>query len=550
MNVKNYGAQELTEDLKNIINNISIELKNILEHPELCPHCKEKLPKRKKFCNKSCTNNFLKTKVGKEYKLYKMILKTGVRSPGNTPESIAKRKQTNLLRYGTENPNELDYIKNKIKEINEQKYGVKSALCLKEVREKGKETYFSKNGVRTPFELNEIQTKIKDINIEKYGTEFPTKTETIKNKIKQTCLEKYGTHNASLKHIKNYEHLNREYFNTFITNDGYFDMEKCIEHFGFNYSCALNYKKKFGIEAPNKVQLYKTQRFIFDSIKVENKLLNDRNVLNGIELDIYLPSNKLAIEYNGLLFHSRGISKHPMFNNPARNAKYHLNKTLWCESRGIQLFHIFEGEDIDLWLSMINNKLNLNEKVFARDCYIKELKSADIVSFLNENHIQGFVNSKINLGLFTKNESKMVSVMTFSKPRFNKKYEYELIRFCSLKNTTIVGGASKLFKHFIRVYNPKTIISYANRRFSKGEIYKTLGFSLINVSKPNYFYFKFDSLKLESRTKFQKHRLKKLFSECKLDYFNENETERINMFKNGYREIFDCGNLVFEWIRK
>ena len=85
------------------------------------------------------------------------------------------------------------------------------------------------------------------------------------------------------------------------------------------------------------------------------------------------------------------------------------------------------------------------------------------------------------------------------------------------------------------------MISYANRRFSNGEVYQKLGFSLKGESGVNYFYFK-DSLKLESRNKYQKHKLKNI-----LEYYNPNESEHINMFKNGYRRIFDCGNLVFEY---
>ena len=215
-----------------------------------------------------------------------------------------------------------------------------------------------------------------------------------------------------------------------------------------------------------------------------------------------------------------------------------LQRTELCLENNIQLLHIFEGEDLDLWLSMINNKLNLNEKIYARKCIIKELNSQDTIEFLNENHLQGFCRAKINVGLFYNNE--LVSLMTFSKPRFNKNYEYELIRFCSKRNTSVIGGATKLWKYFVTKYNPNSVITYANRRFSNGEIYKTLGFTFLEKTSPNYFYFKPNEFILYSRVMFQKHKLKDI-----LEIYDENLSESENMFNNNYRRIYDCGNLKF-----
>ena len=136
--------------------------------------------------------------------------------------------------------------------------------------------------------------------------------------------------------------------------------------------------------------------------------------------------------------------------------------------------------------------------------------------------------------------------MTFAKPRFNKKYDYELIRFCNKSGFSVIGGASKLFNYFIKNYNtksPKSIITYANRRFSNGKIYETLGFKFLRKTEPNYFYFKKNTLTLLSRNQFQKHKLKD-----KLSLFDYNLSESENMFNNDYRRIYDCGNLVYEYV--
>jgi hypothetical protein len=133
--------------------------------------------------------------------------------------------------------------------------------------------------------------------------------------------------------------------------------------------------------------------------------------------------------------------------------------------------------------------------------------------------------------------------MTFGKSRYNKKYQYELIRFCNKINTLVTGGASKIFKYFIRNYNPESLISYADLRYSKGALYEKLGFTKLKSSTPNYFYFhKNNTLKLMSRVQFQKHKLKD-----KLDIYDPELTEYQNMLNNGYDRIWDCGNGVYEY---
>lgn len=259
-------------------------------------------------------------------------------------------------------------------------------------------------------------------------------------------------------------------------------------------------------------------------------ILNSRKIISPLELDIYIPEKKLAIEYDGIYWHSQINDK-----------KYHLNKTKLCEEKGIQLIHIFENEWLtkqEIVKSRILNLLGIYQKtIYARKCEIKEINSKTSVEFQNKNHIQSSTNTKINIGLYFENE--LVSLMTFGKNRFSKKYQYEMVRFCSKLNYHVVGAASKLLKYFEEKYQPKSIVSYADRRWSTGNLYKKLGFKLENISEPNYWYWK-DLKFLENRIKFQKHKLKNI-----LENFNENLSEYENMKNNGYKRIFDCGNLVF-----
>ena len=283
-------------------------------------------------------------------------------------------------------------------------------------------------------------------------------------------------------------------------------------------------------------------------------ITNDRNILNGKEIDIYASDYKFGIEYNGLMWHSSGYSEHKQFNKTDSEVKNkHLEKTNLAQNQGIQLFHIFENEWLDknkqsIWKSIINDKLGLNTKIGARKCFIKEVSSIESNKFLEENHLQGVAKASIRYGLYYNNN--LVSLMTFSKGRktISGKADYELIRFCSQKGLTVQGGASKLFKHFIRKYNPKNVISFANRRWSQGNLYKKLGFELKHISAPNYFYFKPGENVLYSRNKFQKHKLKQMYQKGIIRYFNPEESGSINMFKNGYRKIYDSGNYVFMWV--
>ena len=169
------------------------------------------------------------------------------------------------------------------------------------------------------------------------------------------------------------------------------------------------------------------------------------------------------------------------------------------------------------------------EKIYARKCIVKEITVKEKNEFLNKTHIQGEDRANIKLGLFHQNE--LIACMTFCKSRFNKKFEWELSRFSSSKH--VIGGAGKLLKYFERVYKPKSLITYADRRYSQGNLYFKLGFTFDHFSLPNYFYTK-NQIKL-SRIQCQKHKLKDILKD-----FNKNLSESENMSLNGYNKIYDC----------
>jgi hypothetical protein len=467
-----------------------------------------------------------------------------------------KRINTNLEKFGTKTPSENNKIKNKIIKTNNEKYGNNSPLQNDKIIEKSKITLKNNYNVDNPLKNNEIKQKIKITNLNRYGVDNPLKSDKIREKIKNTIYEKYGVYHAlQNEQIKN-KSINKqlltisnkikEYYNEYNileidnTNKKYKMMCDKKHIFDIDYS-LLNSRRKTNtiictICNPIDKSISGLEIELINFIKEnynDNIIFNDRHL--GKELDIYIPDLKLAFEFNGLYWHSE-------INKPIN---YHLDKTKLCEKNKIQLIHIWEDDWIykkDIIKSMVINKLGkTSNKIYARKCEIKEIDDNKLVrNFLDDNHIQGFAGSNIKIGLFYNNE--LVSLMTFGKKRLitnnkNIDNEWELIRFVNKKNTSVIGGANKLFKYFIKKYNPKNIITYANRSYSNGNLYNKLNFKFLHYSKPNYYYI---------INKIRKHRFSYRKSKLKLlKNYDINLTEHEIMLKNNIYKIYDSGNMKF-----
>ena len=491
--------------------NISV-INYLLHRYNKCKMC-GKLTERE-FCNHSCVTKYFKlhNKIPLEKQL-EINKKISIANKSKSDEEkrkiaekrklsiskldkkeiVLKQKKTKLERYGSENYNNPD----KQKQTRYKKYG---------------KAYFSEEGI---------------VNINKHRVSKEQNFDAWYHRMYELKCKNTSITTQQFDEIMN--NFNKDYCIQNFVENNLFDIEKFQNYFCCSYSHAFKLKKELGIDIPNKVLFdgtSKTETELFNWVPSINKVHNDRNVIYPYEIDILIPNARLGIEYDGSYWHSK------------YDKNYHLNKTLKCLEQDIQLFHIFEFDDLNIWKSMISNKLKLNKKIYARKCIIKELKYSEVKDFLDENHLQGSCVSNINIGLFYNNI--LIEVMTFSKPRFNKEYQYELIRLCTLKYHYVIGGASKLFNYFKLKYNPTSIISYANRRFSNGSIYMLLGFELKGYTEPNYYYIKGNEVL--SRYKCQKHKLKDL-----LENYDDTLTEYQNMTNNGYYRIYDCGNLVFEY---
>ena len=264
---------------------------------------------------------------------------------------------------------------------------------------------------------------------------------------------------------------------------------------------------------------------------------SDRQILEGHEIDLLIPEKNIGIEVNGNYWHAQLISKEDKF--------YHLAKTELARRKGITLMQFFGDEiyhKLEICKSIIRTKLGKAlHRIHARKCTIRTVEIGPKNQFLMDNHIQGKDQSRIKLGLYHGDE--LVSLMTFGKPRYNQEAEWELIRFCNRIHTSVMGAGSKLFTTFVREYKPSSIISYADRRISVGNIYDVLGFKHTHDALPRYYYMdRKNYLERFHRSNFTKARIKARYPDVDITKDEWSLMQELN-----YDRIWDCGNHVYVW---
>jgi hypothetical protein len=464
--------------------------------------------------------------------------------------SHIKIKSFNRKKWGVDYFSQTEEYTNKFKNTMIERYGVEYALQSKELKDRAKKTNLNKFGVENPFMNNNmIKSKFK----EKWGVDHPSKSKDIVDKIKETKLIN-DTSLSSQRIREKIKETNIKIYgkktplesdiirDNIISNDINYikyigsstSMFNCDKGHLF-YIDSSNYHNRKRSNIPlctvcnpigNSQSIKEKELFNYIESIYSGEII--KSYRDGLEIDIYLPHLKLGFEFNGLYWHS----------DEWKDKKYHLDKTNYFKERGIRIIHIWEDD----WAlksntveSQIRNWIGSTEKrIFARKCEVKLIDCSKICNrFLNENHIQGSVNSVLKLGLYHNGE--LVSLMTFDHFEGRKKMQeggWNLSRFCNKLDTNVVGGASKLLKHFIKNYNPKRIISYADKDWSEGSLYEKIGFTRIHETKPDYKYI-LNEIRVH-KSRFRKSRL------------NTELSESQEMRKSHIKKIWDCGKIKFE----
>jgi very-short-patch-repair endonuclease len=497
--------------------------------------------------------------VANEKRKRTVLNRYGVEHISQSNKFREKVEKTSIEKFGFKTSLMNPEIKNKIKTKNKQIYGFESPMSNTEIsaktlqtqREKYNGTFISRRdeftgvmqeryGVDHALQNKKCREKQLSTNLARWGSTKPMDSFALKDQIRNTCLEKYG---APYYNQKNYDSAllklisNKETFTSEFYRLG-------VKGILFTYPLLTRQTLRYNLikyDVTYNKNLTTPEQIIYNFLLEcgeTNVLIRNRSIIKPLELDFYLPDKKLAIEVCGLYWHSEEQGK---------DKKYHLNKLEKCNELGIRLITIFEDEikNLSLIQDKISHILGKNTKICgARQTIVKEITTKEAKTFLIDNHIQGYYQSKVKLGAFF--NGKLLSVMTFGHLRNalgskNKVHdEWEILRMASIGS--IPGIASKMFSYFKKQYKPSKIISYCDRRWGTGKVYQEMGMKFSHNTAPGYWYSKNSVGPRLHRFTFRKSNLIKNGCDPKL-------TEKQFMLSMNYTKIWDCGNSVWLWTK-
>jgi len=355
------------------------------------------------------------------------------------------------------------------------------------------------------------------------------------DKMKATFIKKANNdlaYSSSRLHMTNLEHYNRSYILEHFISDNVFLLKEMCDFYNISISYGNKLKQKYKIKEKNK------REYIFKENEI-NKFFNDifrendRRIIYPMEIDLVSDEYKLGIEYDGLMWHSSGISVYSKFNNPNKICK-HLMKTDKLESIGFQLFHIFENEWLDnkkqlIWKSIISNKLNMNQTII-KTYKIEHISLVDAKQFLDINHLEGFISANVFLGCISNEE--LLSIISFKKIEENI---YDITQICTKCNHVVLDGYKEIEDIFVNKYHPNILLGSSNRRWDNGSIFEELNFDFIQNSKPTVFFFRKPDYVLYTESEIS----------MRLETIDDTLSLTENAFRQNFRKILDSGNKYY-----
>lgn len=413
-------------------------------------------------------------------------------------------------------------------------FSSKTQKEISAINEKRSKTYFEKTGYTSHHQDPVIKEAKKQTLLAKYGVENPMQCSEIKEKQASTVKSRYGVKNVSSRHLS---------LDTVAILEDRASLKFLYDERGGVGTAAILgmdsssiYDRLRNHDIPiTPTSTSHAEREIFEfivSLGIKDATQSDRCTLGRKELDITIPSKKVAIEYNGLHWHSKKRKKDG----------YHLEKTCEAKSKGYRLVHIFEDEWTfrkDQVKQKLMSILGVDDRkmIYARKCeiiFVTDVKK--IKSFYEKNHIQGAGKQSLTMGLVC--DGEVVAMVSFSK---RTDAEYELSRYAT--SCRVVGGFSKLFKHassVLRDMGVETVVSFADKRYSEGNVYIVNGWFHVKDTPPDYQYV------IGSR-RVRKQNFRRKFLRAKLENFDPALSEMQNMMNHGLYPIYDCGLMKFEF---
>lgn len=335
--------------------------------------------------------------------------------------------------------------------------------------------------------LEALEKNAQHTLLSKYGM-HPAKTKEVKEKMRNTTLLHYGVANwQSTKLSKEVRDIlsSEESFKKYIIESGNNTILKLQKVLGFkSESNVYVYIRKYNAELLIDKSMNRPETEISEFLdKIFVTHIKTKQVIKPYEIDFYCPDYNIGIEFNGDYWHNS-------LNKPKQ---YHFDKSKDAQNQGIRLIHIWEYEwndprkrpIIESMLKIAFGKIE--NRIYARNCEIKEITNAEAKPFNDANHLQGHRNAAVTYGLFYNNQ--LVQLMSFSKTKYNKNLKgdnsWEIIRGCPGSNNVVIGGVSKLFAHFVREYNPDAVFSYCDFNKFDGKGYEALGMKFIGYTGPD-----------------------------------------------------------------
>jgi len=528
---KQFGRSKELKELKKSIYDLtlflpekattSFRLHCLIENIENLPICKE------------CGNKHSKIKQNpnriRKYDSYVFCDYCSQDCSRKSKEAREKGFQTIVYRYGNHNMR-TEKGRKEYEESLMKKYGTTNIMKLPYIAEKSLKTADGKWRVCTE-DFKEKQKITWSANYEKG---HPMRDSVVLENRRKKTLEKYGVENHTQKHMseETIRILSSKEELEFLYNK-YKDMGEVAKVLGIHRSSVQRSLSQFGSTIVPVFES-KGEREIISFLD-ELGVSYERHYRFDPEdkrksVDIYIESCKLAIEYNGVYYHSMAVKD---------DKGYHQNKSLRLIELGILPLHIWEDDwnnpiKKEILKNKIKAKLGLSQdRVYARKCEVAFIDYHIAHDFLDNHHIQGKTTATYWIGLFS--EGTLVSCCGIKK--LNEDGKFDLVRYATSKS--VVGGLSKILKFFERNIPFKEIITYAHLDYSKGDLYEKTGFTKVSITPPGMWYVIKE--KRQRREKFMKHKLNDIF-----DDFDPSLTERENMEKHGYYQIFDSGSIKYK----
>lgn len=459
------------------------------------------------------------------------------------------KRLNNLEKYGVQNVMQSNTFKEKFKSSMLEKYGVESALKNPSILDKMKQTQISNGGIGSAN--SKTSEKVKNTIMEKYGVYNIMQSDTFKNKQHTSMVEKYGVAHAlqntkskqkriatNIEKFGNAHHMTsdhkcvvmkkfildkieklREFVIPLFEVDEYTGVEQklpwvcvtCSTHFtddldnGKIPRCpTCDPKLNIGFSKSEQ----KLVEFIGEKFEI---ITNTRTLLGGKEIDILIPGKNIAIEFNGVYWHSELCGK---------DENYHIEKTQQCDQKGIHLIHVFDTE----WTQKQNHVKSIilaqlgvfDTRVFAKHTTVGRIDKNIGREFLDTHDLFGVGVGDIFVGLW--NGGVLVCVAQFEKTNTDA---FSLSRYTQTLSTQVVGGFGKIWKYFNKCFEPTTVVARIDARYWTGKMLEHHGFSKTTTTQPMPYYFKTTSHLIPEN----------LMMRDKSEYFR----------------IWDCGYHVFEW---